>query len=266
MPLRCHPLPLLLACLALACGEPADPAPVDAACPETPPPLAECVRGAFFADCGGDPAADPSIWCNDASDIDCVWTICPPADFTACADAPSCGLATRGWDAVPWTRARDMVVAVEVDPALVVDGPALACEGGDAETLRDVCAVVSDDWWMERGPAGERPWGWPGVVTLQAGPDNGRIGSGWSILVEVDPFAAAGPRARVCLVPWSDADLYVPPICATAGRLALDRMPATVDDVAGLAVELRAVFPDFERQTFCGEDCVARGLTIDARF
>ena len=249
----------------------ADPAAVvvglDVVCAE-PRPLDACFRGALFAECGPAVEINPAIWCDRGAPERCVWAACPPADHVAraCDGEPQCPVTSLGWGTAPWDRTRAMALDVIVDPALIVERPALECASAEPAEHARVCEVVGDAWQIERNPGDDPSWGWPSMLSRFVIPENGRIGSGWALSVEVDLFAEPDPRARICLVPYSDADLSAEAVCAVAGTLTLDVRPETAEQTGAVQMHVRAVFPDFERSAFCGADCTVRDLVVEARF
>src|SRR5262245_49981161 len=110
------------------------------------PGLEECFVGEFFADCGGT-ESEPVLAC-DHDGYDCRWfaggriaegyvaSDCP-SDGVCChdswpfADWWPIALSVRlyGLGVYPWSRARDLSVAVVVDPEIVAGEPVFTCAG-----------------------------------------------------------------------------------------------------------------------------------------
>lgn len=268
-PVLCCAALLLMSTVAGCDGQPADDPAPDAACPDAPPPLAVCFRGARFAECGSAEGPTPTIWCDPGGpNTECVWGSCPPEGFEAldCTDRDFCPDPHLVWGDAPWTRARDMALAVRVDAALEDSPQQVACTAGAG--AEHICRAAPDQWTFGRAPSADAPtWGWPSLMLLEAYPTDGDLGSGWRLQVEVDLFSDDGmPRARACLLAYSDIGASGGPVCATAGTLTVDRLPVEAQDVADVHATLTADFPDFERALACGADCPVEGLRIEARF
>jgi hypothetical protein len=237
-----------------------------AACPARPA-VAECFRGTWFADCGG--AGAPGLWCADGLGR-CLWADCPPEDYDfafACGATPYCPTPHVAFGPDPWTRDRAMNLEVRVDPAQPSAPAAVACAAADE--LRGVPVLCSEPdaaIAVRRSPGPEvTDWALPSLVALQLFREGG-ISAERLLRVEIDPYPGSGPRARACVIAVSDGGADAPPICATAGRLTLDRLPVTLDDVAALTGALHAEFPDFVLCPTCETPFEMRGLVIDARF
>lgn len=241
---------------------------LDDACPDRPP-VDGCFRGAFFADCGGS-ALPAGIWCAEGGR--CLWAACPPVGYdraVECGDRLYCPWPHESWGAEPWTRDRDMALAVELDEALAAD-VALDCSAAtDITRLHAMCGPEQYPVRQSRVPSADSPrWGLPSLVavSLLHAPDEGLLSEERILQLEIDFYAAEGPRARACVIATSDGGADGPPACASSGRLVIDRVVETLDDVAALRGRLHAEFPDFPLAPSCPQDCTVRGLVIDAAF
>src|SRR5687767_11391554 len=118
-------------------------------CPGERPPIEQCYRGAFFAECGGQ--GDQRFACNEAGDCRWFTTSCVAAGYEASACGPyelcceedwpypagalSSAAASQlsqdiyGWGRLPWDRVRLMRLQVEVDPGLMPTTPGVTCTG-----------------------------------------------------------------------------------------------------------------------------------------
>lgn len=252
-------------------GQGSTPSPLvvglDAICP-APRPIEACFRGHFFADCGAADGLEAGLWCAPAPhQHQCVWSVCPPAGYSPldCGGDPYCPTPHEGWDETPWDRTRSMDLAVNVDPGLDAAPVEVVCMGDADERPAQICRTPPDGWAVQRSPAGDDGWGWPSLIRLHAVRAEPDLGDGWTLLVEIDVFAADGPGARACLVSYSDGGTSGEPACAEAGAVTLDRLPESADDVATLRATIHAEFPAFARDALCDAPCLTEGLVIDAR-
>ncbi len=230
-----------------------------------PRPLGECFRGGLFADCA-DGAAPPALWCNPEVGDRCLWMDCPPADWRArdCGDAAYCPSPHVSIGPDPWTRDRAMALAVEVDPALAIEEPTVACMA-DSGDVQAVCGPGDAEWSIESSPtADDGDWGWPSMLNFTAWAVSNELGEVWSLAVEVDLFGDA-PRARACLIQTSDGGADAPPACAARGTVTLDRVPESAEEAAAVRATVRAEFADVDLASACSVPCAVQGLVIDAR-
>ena len=269
---------LFVAALAAACGERAgdsigcpacddggtgdDGGAQPTGCPGDQPALEECFVGDFFAECGG--TGEDRLACSDTDD--CRWftggciaqgyeaSDCPAASI--CCHEHGSGTYVQRWPfagerycpdlaeisepfeslwfygALPWNRVRGMVLptttSAELQPASftcfrdAVDYAITWCDGGQYQ-------------WMPRGRLGE-------TLVIDVWPGT----SAFSLWIEVDLAAPAGPVARACISAFQDAvqcgcpqgTAY--PICAESGSLVLSGRPTTADELSGLRFEIDA--------------------------
>jgi len=213
-------------------------------CPDPPPSIESCFRGAAFADCVADSGA-ATLGCGP---LGCFWfaggCLAEGYEVGCTPETPPCdgddeyrcwGFAyQRGAD--PWDRLREMTLGVDVDPGLQVAQTTVdcltcsaACSSGD-----NICAYPDDDV----ATAGLR-----GTLIVNLDPWGGYLW-GWLAEIEVDLQA---PAARFCRIPLTDAICSGPdgdPPCAVSGSLVLSGVPSGESDLVGTSGVVDATFDD----------------------
>lgn len=235
--------------------------PVTEACGGARPPLASCVVGSNWADCGGGEIA-PRFGCTSSQ---CFWfaggcvaeghvaSPCPADDLCCVASgpfdaAPSQGVSLylTGWGTAPWDRERARDVAAELGSPAPIASDAMSCEGDPSVTARGPCSCPTE---------GARRWS-EDVLVVEARASCVAI-LFWSLSIEVTRDDDRSLHARVCRVQSTDvATATCPPaarepVCADAGTVTLDAFPESLEEAQAARVDLSVSFPD--------------GVTIDAQ-
>jgi hypothetical protein len=235
------------------------------------------------AACGGDGA--PAVFCGDFGEVrECLWFAggCPAAEFgTPCAagGGEDCKETMfGGFGREPWTVDGRATVGLVVNPAIDArQGPVVDCaacavtegatppegwEVGRCLAREGLCGMLLEPLRVIRPSVGNGNWGWPSWVPLLVAHPG--IGGGPALLIELDPAAGLG-RARVCVVWTSDTGrTELSPVCATSGRLEVNALPASADDIPDVHGVLDVEFSDFS--PFPELPPFVHGLQIHAEF
>lgn len=241
---------LLLSLVLVSCG--GGDAPL-VECPGERPPIDQCYRGAFFAECGG--SGDPRFACDEAGDCRWFTASCVAAGY----ETSPCGAyelccqdgwpfaegaiseeANRGlpwlinqFGRLPWDRVRLMRLTAALDSSLAPSLPSVTCTG-TYPANGTPCGVPSPDTAVVHG----------GTLTVRYA-KTGLFG--WHLLVEVAQNPTSGVlSARVCQLPYTDVIVDQCPAqdqveCAVAGTVTLSRFPSG-GDVTGVAMTVDVTF------------------------
>lgn len=235
-----------LACTAADGGEELD----------RPSDLADCFSGLFFADCGGEAA--PVFGCdNEAA---CRWFVggiapmdhfvsdCPTQDlcchqgFPFEADEPLFDEWDHfwivdqlwAWGHDSWTIEREMNLTATIDP-IPEQSTSITCS-------REGQVVLTE------GPCNQNV----AVIELHdtlVAVYGDLSGAGWYLVVEIDIREPSDLKARACRSRYHDVRTATcreesAPSCATSGTVRMSTIPAADNELAGLRLDVTAMFSD----------------------
>lgn len=194
-----------------------------------------CIHGAAFITCPG--SEMPKLFCSSQR---CKWVSfgSPVAEYQSAADTScNCTGTTCPADQVlqrfiyargtkPWTRERDLIIPVKVDKSIGPGTTTFTCTNcGNA--------CLAGDHPCNANPAGVVLRECPGTCVFLLGTLGGLYG--WHLEIEID-FGYPQPRARACMIPFTDAVSCMPGVpsttCATSGTLTIDSAGNTA--IAGI--------------------------------
>ncbi|MFW5920798.1 MAG: hypothetical protein ACOCUS_03070 [Polyangiales bacterium] len=197
------------------------------------PPLQECFRGRWFADCGGSGVA--RLGCDDEQ---CLWftggrvaagyepSSCPPEDIR-CHDGhpysaeedgrlpyrtPVCETLV-GFGTEPWDRTRHADLVVETEDVTATDEPTVTCS--EAPPTDNPCVAER----VDLAPTSRDTWS--AELTVSAL-------QGWFLWLEVIPLEDGRLAARLCRTGVTDLGTCLRSgliDCAVSGRVRLEAAP-----------------------------------------
>ena len=242
----------------------ADTGPTDSALCVGPPLIEQCFFGLSFADCGG--VEQASVYCTaEVHSASCIWAArdCAPVSFPRLCDrrdrpedAPwRCGDegALEQWGKDPWDRSRAMDLQVLVDsnlpgarsnltcgPCHLIDGTPVPPGWQDNSCFESAICDPQARHGLQIERAPDHDWT-PESGTARFSFTDVDAPTGRTVHVEID---LPRNRARVCAVPYNDAERPTPePICATGGTVTLDRNLVWGPDLDVVHLRIEASFP-----------------------